>query len=260
MDRRHLIRAAVVAGTGLAAASACGTVVAGRNPAVSPSRQHLPAPTPDPPTPVESSAPAVALPVEIVRGPASRAAVALTFHGQGNPLMVRQLLGEIESGGAQATIMAVGSWLATQPKLARWIIDHGHELGNHTQNHVDIARLPAPAAYAEIDECAQVLRRLTGTPGRWFRPSQTQHATPVVEAAARRAGYPVCLSYDVDSLDYTDPPPSEVVNTVLSQVGNGSIVSLHCGHATTISAIGPILEGLRIRGLRAVTVSRLVDA
>ena len=80
------------------------------------------------------------------------------------------------------------------------------------------------------------------------------------EAQARRAGYATCLSYDLDSLDYTDPTPAAVVHNVLSQVANGSIVSMHCGHATTIAAIGPILDGLRARGLQAVTMSELVAA
>ena len=256
MRRRDLLRAAVVTGAGLAATSGCDTASTGRD------RGHGGGPSTSPtvPSPAATASSAAATPVEISRGPADRPAVALTFHGQGSAAMVEQLLGEIESGGAYATVLAVGSWLATQPALARRILDHGHELGNHTQHHIDIKRLAAGPAFAEIDECAQVLRRLTGSPGRWFRPSQTQHATPLIEAEARRAGYASCLSYDVDSLDYTDPPPAEVVHNVLSQVRNGSIVSMHCGHAATVAAIGPILDGLRTRGLRAVTMSRLVDA
>jgi hypothetical protein len=35
-------------------------------------------------------------------------------------------------------------------------------------------------------------------------------------------------------------------------------VSLHLGHPGTLTALPPVLEGLRRRGLRAVTVSRLL--
>jgi peptidoglycan/xylan/chitin deacetylase (PgdA/CDA1 family) len=142
--------------------------------------------------------------------------------------------------------------------MARRILDGGHELGNHTQHHLDIAQMSRAQAFTEIDECAQTLRGLTGSIGTWFRPSQTQHATAIIRAQATRAGYRTCLSYDVDSLDYTDPPTATVVHATLSAVRNGSIVSMHCGHAVTIAALGPILDGLHSRGLRTATMSQLV--
>jgi len=184
--------------------------------------------------------------------------VALTFHGQGDPAIVGRLLDEIAEGGAHVTVLAVGTWLAAQPSLAHRIIDGGHELGNHTQHHADIKRMSAAQAYAEIDACARALRAVTGSIGRWFRPSQTQRATATIKAAARKVGYPTCLSYDIDSLDYTDPGATAVVNTTLNAVRPGSIVSLHFGHAGTVSAMAPLLNGLRRRGLTPVTMSELM--
>jgi peptidoglycan/xylan/chitin deacetylase (PgdA/CDA1 family) len=157
------------------------------------------------------------------------------------------------------TVLAVGSWLQAQPEMARRILDGGHELGNHTQNHADIARMDAARAFTEINACAELLKRLTGSIGTWFRPSQTQHATPLIEAQAARVGYRTCLSYDLDSLDYTDPPPAAVVATVTKAIQNGSIVSMHFGHATTLTAIPQILDRLRQRGLRPVTMTELLS-
>lgn len=201
---------------------------------------------------------APALPPEITHGPRQRNNVALTFHGQGDPAIVGRLLDEIAEGGAHVTVLAVGTWLAAQPSLAHRIIDGGHELGNHTQHHADIKRMSAAQAYAEIDACARALRAVTGSIGRWFRPSQTQRATATIKAAARKVGYPTCLSYDIDSLDYTDPGATAVVNTTLNAVRPGSIVSLHFGHAGTVSAMAPLLNGLRRRGLTPVTMSELM--
>lgn len=191
-------------------------------------------------------------------GPRTVPAVALTFHGAGDPAIAAAVLGELESGHATATVLAVGSWLDAQPAMARRILHGGHELGNHTQHHLAMRELSSAAAYDEIVGCATTLRRLTGSQGRWFRPSGTQHTTEVIRAAAGKAGYAQCLSYDVDSLDYTDPGPAAVVRNVLTTVRNGSIISLHLGHHGTVQAIPPLLQGLRARGLRAVTVSELL--
>jgi peptidoglycan/xylan/chitin deacetylase (PgdA/CDA1 family) len=186
--------------------------------------------------------------------------VALTFHGQGPVPIAEALLAEAERAGARVSVLAVGTWLEQYPKIAPRILAGGHDLGNHTMHHLDIAAMDASAAYAEIAGCARRLRALTGSAGRWFRPSQTQYATPVIEREARKAGYPTCVSYDVDSLDYTDPGPDAVVSTVLAKTRPGSIVSLHFGHSGTVTALPAILRGLASRGLRPVTLTSLLSS
>src|SRR5262249_13047739 len=147
---------------------------------------RTPTQTPSPSTPPTLGR----LPAEVVNGPRDRPNVALTFHGQGDPTLAQQLLTAIEEGGARVTVLAVGSWLASQPAMARRILDPGHELGNHTQNHLAIADMTATQAFAEVNLCAQTLKRLTGSIGTWFRPPQTVHATPTIQAQATKVGYP----------------------------------------------------------------------
>jgi peptidoglycan/xylan/chitin deacetylase (PgdA/CDA1 family) len=156
-------------------------------------------------------------------------------------------------------VLAVGTWLEHYPQMAHRILRGGHDLGNHTMHHLDIAAMDAARAYAEIAECARRLRALTGSIGRWFRPSQTHYSTPLIEREARKAGYQTCVSYDVDSLDYTDPGPDAIVATVLGAARRGSIISLHLGHSGTVAALPAILCGLASRKLRPVTLTELLS-
>jgi peptidoglycan/xylan/chitin deacetylase (PgdA/CDA1 family) len=196
---------------------------------------------------------------QVVHGSRDQARVALTFHGQGPASMADGLLTEAERAGARVTVLAVGTWLEQYPQMARRILRGGHDLGNHTLHHLDIAAMDASGAYAEIAGCALQLRSLTGSIGRWFRPSQTRDATPLIERTARKVGYRTCVSYDVDSLDYTDPGPDAVVATVLGSVRRGSIISLHLGHPGTVAALPAILHGLARQGLRPVTLTGLLS-
>jgi peptidoglycan/xylan/chitin deacetylase (PgdA/CDA1 family) len=197
---------------------------------------------------------------QVVHGPRKRAKVALTFHGQGPVSMADALLSEAERAGARVTVLAVGTWLVQSPQMAHRILRGGHDLGNHTMHHLDIAAMDARGAHAEIAGCARQLHSLTGSIGRWFRPSQTHYATPLIEQEAHRVGYPTCVSYDVDSLDYTDPGPDAVVANVLGAVRRGSIVSMHLGHPGTVTAMPAILHGLAKRRLRTVTLTELLAA
>ena len=194
---------------------------------------------------------------EVSQAPAATDAVALTFHGDGSPELAQALLAEAEKADARLTVLAVGQWLAQYPQMAERVLKGGHELGNHTENHLDIDAMSESQAYEEIERCAQRLEQLTGSRGRWFRQSQAQHASTSVRAAATRAGYGTLLSYDLDPLDYTDPGTTSIERNVLTRIRGGDVVSMHLGHPETVIALPVILAGLSARGLRAVTASEL---
>ncbi|WP_406502285.1 polysaccharide deacetylase family protein [Streptomyces sp. NBC_00500] len=265
-DRRAALRSgiALAAGTLAAGCSAAGAVAhpvppsAPAPPATgTTSTSPSPSPRTTPPAPTPRRFPAQ--PAVIAHGPRTRPQAALTFHGQGDPAIAKALLGEAEKSGARVTVLAVGSWLDEHPDIARRILDGGHDLGNHTLRHLDINAMSEADAVAEIQGCADRLKRLTGSIGTWFRPSRTPRASLLVERLARDAGYPHTLSYDVDSLDFTSPGAAAVTRNIMGEIRAGSIVSLHFGYADTVAALPAVLEELDRRGLRAVTTTELLS-
>ncbi|WP_436776688.1 polysaccharide deacetylase family protein [Yinghuangia sp. YIM S09857] len=277
VDRRSLIKGAAAAAAGVVAAG-CGSgdPAAGRGGGAasgtpdsvrSAAAPHPAAPHPgtSAPPPAAADAPGphdlpplpAAMPPEVARAATGRPEVALTFHGQGDPAGVERLLAVVERARVGITVLAVGTWLGEYPAMAGRVLAGGHELGNHSEHHLDMLAMDAETAYREIAACADRLTALTGSRGRWFRPSQTQYANAVVKAQAARAGYPTCLAYSLDSRDHTEPGPAAVVRNVLDQVAAGDVVSLHFGHDGTTAALPALLDGLRGRGLRPVTASAL---
>ncbi|MEU6258942.1 polysaccharide deacetylase family protein [Streptomyces sp. NPDC047043] len=259
-DRRTALRT----GAGLLAAGAftagCATSGAVAHPARSPrpaaaNPSATESPSTEPPAPGPRRYPG--RPAQLTHGSRSRPRVALTFHGQGDPAIARAILTEAEKHGAQITVLAVGTWLDQHPELARRVLDGGHDLGNHTQRHLDVNGMSEADARAEITACADRLKQLTGSIGTWFRPSRAPRASPLVARLARGAGYPHVLSFDVDSLDFTKPGADAVTRKVLAEVRNGSVVSLHFGYPDTVAALPAVLEELTRRGLSAVTTTEL---
>ncbi|MFI9648095.1 polysaccharide deacetylase family protein [Streptomyces sp. NPDC052040] len=198
-------------------------------------------------------------PGQISNGPRDRPRVALTFHGQGDPGTAAAILDTAEHAKAKITVLVVGTWLDEHPGMARRILRGGHDLGNHTEHHLTINSMSEADARAEIQECADRLRRLTGSIGTWFRPSRAPRASPLVERLAHEIGYPHVLSYDVDSLDYTSPGAPAVTRKVTDEIRKGSVVSMHFGYADTVVALPDILHELDRRGLAAVTTTELLS-
>ncbi|MCG7204987.1 polysaccharide deacetylase family protein [Streptomyces arenae] len=253
-NRRDVLRAGAGLVAGGAMANGCGTTgTATAAPPTSPSASPSVSPSPS------SSSAAERLPLQVTHGPRDSAKVALTFHGQGDPALATRLLTTAEQHGAHLTVLAVGTWLDACPAMARRILDGGHDLGNHTQRHISINAMAEAGARKEITDCADRLQRLTGSIGRWFRPSRAATASPLVARLAVAAGYPHVLSYDVDSLDYTQPGASAVTRKVLAEVRGGSVVSMHFGYQDTADALPDVLQELHRRGLRAVTTTELLS-
>jgi peptidoglycan/xylan/chitin deacetylase (PgdA/CDA1 family) len=195
--------------------------------------------------------------VEVVRASSGRPEVALTFHGDGPLAITRQVLALLAKSNAKITVFAVGTWLTSTPDGARMVRDGGHELGNHTWSHPDLERYQPGPMLTEIERCRDALSTVAGTPGTFFRQSQGQHATARELAAAGTAGYTRTLSYDVDSLDWTDPAAA-AIRRAAATVTAGSVVSMHLGHAGTVQALPAILTDLADRGLTPVTATELL--
>ncbi len=195
--------------------------------------------------------------IEIGTGPPRGSLVALTFHGGGDPATATAILDICAQRSAAITVLAIGTWLQENPAMAAAILAGGHDLGNHTWSHQVLSDLDQAAVRAEITRCRDLLVQLTGSPGTFFRTSSGQHASPLILDEAGAAGYPVCLSYDVDPADWTDPGIAAVRSGAAAAVA-GSIVSLHFGHEGTVQALPGILDDLAARGLRAVTASTLL--
>jgi peptidoglycan/xylan/chitin deacetylase (PgdA/CDA1 family) len=183
--------------------------------------------------------------------------VALTFHGGGDPVTATAILDICAQRDAHITVLAIGTWLQDNPTLAAAITGGGHDLGNHTWSHPVLSDLGETEVRAEITRCRDLLVRLTGSPGAYFRTSSGQHASPLILQVAGEAGYPVCLSYDVDPEDWTDPGASAVRSGAATATA-GSIVSLHFGHQGTVQALPGILDDLQTRGLLAVAATTLL--
>lgn len=194
---------------------------------------------------------------ELSHGPRNSGQVALTFHGAGDIALCRSILQIAETRDAKITVLAVGTWLAQNPGIGRTILAQGHELGNHTWSHLDIDSMPEDQMRSEVVRCRDALVKDADTPGTFFRQSQARRATARMRRVAGGAGYAFCLSYDVDSMDWTDPGVAAIRRN-LKDARSGSIVSMHLGHPGTVEALPGVLDDLSSRKLTPVTASSLL--
>lgn len=191
----------------------------------------------------------------LVHGNADLKEVALTFD-DGPTDTTRDLLDALKNHEARATFFVVGKQVERFPGLVRRMMDEGHEVGNHSFHHPRLDNLALSQIRDEIAACDRAVLKATGAHMNLFRPPGMRY-DEVVLRATQDLGY-VTVHWNVAAKDFQDQEPSAIRDRVLNTVRPGSVILLH-GHPDTVRALPAILDGLRERGYRLVTVSQMLS-
>ncbi|MGO0123145.1 polysaccharide deacetylase family protein [Desulfothermobacter acidiphilus] len=184
--------------------------------------------------------------------------VALTFDDGPYPGLTEQYLAVLEAHQATATFFVIGCRAERYPHLVRDMSSKGHEVGSHSWQHACLSKVNSLGAKEDLLRTARTLESITGKPVRYFRPPYGALGPGVMEAA-RELDESVVL-WNVDPRDWTNPGPQAIIQRVLAQVRDGSIILLHEGRPGTLQALPILIRELRQQGYELVTLSELLSS
>jgi peptidoglycan/xylan/chitin deacetylase (PgdA/CDA1 family)/spore germination protein YaaH len=204
--------------------------------------------------------------------------VSLTFDDGPDPEWTPKILDILKAKKVPATFFIVGENALAHPYLLNRIVDEGHELGNHSYTHPNLANASARKTRLELNATERLVEAYTGRGMRLFRapyfgdaePTTADELLPAV--AAQQDGY-LNVGLHVDPNDWKRPGTDAIVATSVREVvadrdgmasgkddRSGNIVLLHDGggdRAQTVAALPRIIDALRARGYRFVATSTL---
>ena len=150
----------------------------------------------------------------------------------------------------------MGSWAEQNPDAVEMIAKAGHEIGTHSNTHPDMAAISKEKIIEELSRsCERIAAAGGGTPKLFRAPSGSYNNTLIKTAAEQ--GF-CTIQWDVDSRDWKNPDPSEMVTKVTENVRCGSIILFHSGAKPTAKALLQILDILSQQGYSFITVSELI--
>lgn len=190
--------------------------------------------------------------------------IALTFDDGPYPPYTNQILDILREYQIPATFFLIGQNAEKHPELVRQIAAEGHQLGNHTYQHVDLLTVGRKKSEEEIDRTNRIVEDITGIKMSIIRPPHGFRDPLVMEVMAEKQLEVV--EWSVMARDWTNPGVDTIVNRVVSRVQNGSIILLHDGdgiasqasRAQTVEATRHIILALAAKGYKFVTVSEIV--
>jgi peptidoglycan-N-acetylglucosamine deacetylase len=215
----------------------------------------------------------------------SQRVVALSFDDGPNPLYTLKVLALLRAYGAHATFFAIGRRALAWPALVRAELAAGDEVGEHTFDHPHLPALPSGAIALELADGTRAVAQAGAPQARLFRPPYGQFDARVAAAAVRLHQRIVLWNLNLERLEQFQPPV-QAVRTLLRRLRPGDIILCHDGvppalaslaakfrHGSramvtnkqlsrrgTLIALPALLAGLRERGFRVVTVSKLLRA
>jgi len=187
--------------------------------------------------------------------PGETKCAALTFDDGPGPYTA-QLLDDLARRDAHATFFVVGRNVEARPQLVRAAVEHGHEIGNHSYDHVDLTALEAGAIRRQIDRTSEAVLRATGRPPVLARPPYGETSVTVADVLLDRGCTQVL--WDVDSEDWRNGDAARTTTRVLEGARHGAIILMHDVFPTTVDAVPAIVDGLLEQDYALVTVSELL--
>ena len=191
--------------------------------------------------------------------PQGESCVALTFD-DGPSAYTADILAILKEKGAVATFFNLGTSVASRPEDAKAVVEAGMELASHTNTHENLPDLDRESLRSEISSAFDTIETATGERPRMIRAPYGAFTA----AEWGRAGDLISCNvlWNIDTLDWKRPGAQAITNAVLNNVRNGSIVLMHDGggdRSQDIEALPGIIDGLRERGYKLVTVSELME-
>ena len=158
--------------------------------------------------------------------------VSITFDDGPDPEWTPQILDVLKKANVKATFFLVGKNAEDYPGLVRRIVDEGHEIGNHTYYHPNLALCWPEHVRVELNATQLVIESITGRSTTLFRPPYGADSSPsdLSELAplkiAQDLDYMVVLE-NIDPQDWAKPGADIILQRIKQQRRDGSIILLH---------------------------------
>jgi len=192
--------------------------------------------------------------------------VAITFDDGPDPRWTPKILDILKTANVKAAFFLVGVNAERYPGLVRRIVNEGHEIGNHTYYHPNLALCWPEHIRLELNATQLLLETITGRATTLFRPPYAADSSPtqLTDLAplkiAEDLNYLVVLE-NIDPQDWAKPGADIILRRIKQQRHDGSVILLHDAggdRSQTVEALPRILDWLHTRGDTVVPLSTLL--
>ena len=203
------------------------------------------------------------IPTTISHGVTTATEVSLTFDSDGGSAgNAAAYLDILKAHQIHATFFLTGQFAQVNPAIVQRIVSDGHDIGNHTMDHPDLANPARTDTFMcnELTSADSIIASSAGQATRpYFRPPYGSYNEQTQYLAAA-LGYRTIL-WNIDPRDWdSNTSAQNIIGSVLNSpnLGPGAIILMHVNSAHEAEALGSVITGLQQRGYTIVPLSQLL--
>ena len=182
--------------------------------------------------------------------------VAISFDAAWGDEFTQEILDILKRYDIKSTFFLVGFWIDNYPQQVEKIYQSGHEIGNHSTSHPDMAKISREEVIHELNVTGEKIEKITGEKPILFRPPFGSYNNTLIDTAEELGYY--TIQWDVDSLDWKEEGIEPIIQRVKSKIQNGSIVLFHNNAKYMTKALPSLIEALYEDNYKIVAVSELI--
>lgn len=179
--------------------------------------------------------------------------IALTFDDGPNS-NTNIVLDTFISNNSHATFFVQGYMLKYYKETILRSVVNGNEIGNHTYNHRNLAKLSRSQVETQINSTNIIFNEITGKNMSLLRPPYG-----AIRKNDRDSLPYKIITWNIDTKDWLHRDSVYVSNYVLENAKDGAIILMHDIHKTSADAVKIIVPELISNGYKLVTVSELAN-
>lgn len=183
--------------------------------------------------------------------------IALTFDDGPSPDTTPKLLKILADRGVKATFYVVGRQVAAYPDVLKQVAAAGHEIGNHSWSHPILPKIKLAEAERQLEDTTAIIEKVTGAKPKTMRPPYGAMSPSLRKHIEDKYGMSL-IYWSVDPLDWKHKDAKRVHDVIVANTQPGGIVLAHDIHPTTVAAMPSVIDDLKAKGFKFVTVSELI--
>ncbi|MBS4189335.1 polysaccharide deacetylase family protein [Bacillus sp. FJAT-49705] len=191
--------------------------------------------------------------------------VAITFDDGPHPVFTPQILYILAKYNAKATFFVAGNKVKRFPSVLERIAKEGHEIANHTYNHIINRNITSSTLHSELEQTDEIIQSIIGYKPTLYRPVGGMHNDLIINTAVKNGKLVILWSWHLDAEDWKNPAASQISRHITKGIRPGNIVLLHDWIGTEYSRTSQTVKGLETtlrflyqNGYECVTVSELL--
>ena len=182
--------------------------------------------------------------------------ISISFDAAGGDEFTDDILDTLDKYNVKSTFFLVGFWVDKYPHRVEEIHKRGHEIGNHSSTHPNMSQLSREQIIEELQQTEDKIVSITNKKPILFRPPFGDYDDLLIQTA-KELGY-YTIQWDIDSLDWKELGVEPVIDKVVKNVSDGSIVLFHNNAKYIREYLPVIIERLQEKGYEIVPISELI--